>query len=454
MTAFATSATMRAMIWLRTVVFLVFWAALAALVQWASGSAAGWITLALGLGATLVWRSWQLARVAHWAHQPHEAPPASIGPWDDVLAPIYRQLRAQQRELAEARDSMQGMLSAAQALPDGAVTLNEDFQIDWCNRVARQHLGLRLPADRGRNLRNLIRAPEFIAYSSQPEWPEPILVRFKAHSQERLLMMHLTGYARNQRLLITRDVTQIEKLETTRRDFVANVSHELRTPLTVLAGFLETLHDMPEDALPAAQREQYLAMMLEQSHRMQAIVADLLTLSALESSPSTEPHAIALASLIGTARQQAEALSAGRHRFEWDIDDRLKVLGAETELSSAISNLMTNAVRYTPPGGRIAVSWRREDDGGARYSVADSGIGIAVHHIPRLTERFYRVDRGRSRASGGTGLGLAITKHVAMRHDAELEVASEPGKGSTFALRFPPERVAPPADGPAAAPPA
>ena len=304
-----------------------------------------------------------------------------------------------------------------------------------------EHLGLRLPADRGHNLRNLLRSPEFIAYADQQEWPEPILLRLKVDNQERLLVAQLTTYARNQRLLITRDVTQLEKLETTRRDFVANVSHELRTPLTVLAGFLETLREMPEAALTAAQREQYLALMHEQAQRMQAIVADLLTLSTLESSPSAPPQAIALASLIDTARQQAEALSGGNHAFSWDIDDGLRILGAEAELSSAISNLMTNAVRYTPAGGRIAVGWRRTEDGGARYSVTDSGIGISEQDLPRLTERFYRVDRGRSRASGGTGLGLAITKHVAMRHDAELEIASEQGKGSTFALYFPPERV-------------
>jgi len=441
MTACPTNATIRAMIWLRTLVSLVFWAALAGLVQWVSGSAAGWITLALGLCATLIWRSWQLARVSHWAHHPHEAPPASVGPWDDVLAPLYRHVRAQSRDLAEAHESMQGMLAAAQALPDGVVTLDADFQIDWCNRVAREHLGLRLPADRGHNLRNLLRSPEFIAYADQQEWPEPILLRLKVDNQERLLVAQLTTYARNQRLLITRDVTQLEKLETTRRDFVANVSHELRTPLTVLAGFLETLREMPEAALTAAQREQYLALMHEQAQRMQAIVADLLTLSTLESSPSAPPQAIALASLIDTARQQAEALSGGNHAFSWDIDDGLRILGAELELSSAISNLMTNAVRYTPAGGRIAVGWRRTEDGGARYSVTDSGIGISEQDLPRLTERFYRVDRGRSRASGGTGLGLAITKHVAMRHDAELEIASEQGKGSTFALYFPPERV-------------
>jgi two-component system phosphate regulon sensor histidine kinase PhoR len=397
--------------------------------------------MAVALAVTLLARAARTQRVAAWARNPETSPPAAVGPWDDILAPLYRYLRAQARQLTESRDAMQGMLAAAQALPDGAVTLNQDLQIDWCNRVARQHLGLRLPADRGSNLLNLVRAPEFVEYSRQADWPEPILVRLAVGSQERLLMMQLTAYARDQRLLITRDVTQIEKLETTRRDFVANVSHELRTPLTVLAGFLETMREMPDEALSREQRAQYLTMMHEQAQRMQAIVADLLTLSTLESSPNAEPHRVRMAALLQTARQQTEALSSGRHTLAWQLDDGVDVLGAESELSSAVSNLLTNAVRYTPDGGTITVRWERLPEGGARYSVQDTGIGIAARHIPRLTERFYRVDRGRSRAVGGTGLGLAITKHIAMRHDAELSIASEVGKGSTFSLIFPADRV-------------
>jgi two-component system phosphate regulon sensor histidine kinase PhoR len=430
------------MIWLRTVVLILLWGAVSALLQWLAGSSWGWALMCLGLASMLVWRSLRMQRVWRWAHHPDEPPPVSVGPWDDVLAPIYRYLRAQARQLAESRDAMQGMLAAAQALPDGAVTMNENLQIDWCNRVARQHLGLRLPADRGTYLLNLVRAPEFVEYCRQREWPEPILVRMTANGQERLLMMQLTAYARDQRLLITRDVTQIEKLETTRRDFVANVSHELRTPLTVLAGFLETLRDMPDEALPAEQRRQYVDMMHEQAQRMQAIVADLLTLSTLESSPSTDPHPVRMSALLQTVRQQVEVLSSGRHTLVWQIDENLDVLGSETELASAMTNLLTNAVRYTPDGGTISTRWEGLPDGGACYSVQDTGIGIAARHIPRLTERFYRVDRGRSRAAGGTGLGLAITKHVAMRHDVELGIVSESGKGSTFSLRFPPERIA------------
>ena len=429
------------MIWLRTLGTLLFWALVAGLIHIWAGSAAGWIAMALGLAAAQVWRSWNLSRVARWARNPDTPPPASTGSLDDTVAMLYRHRRAQARELAECQDAMQGMLAAAQALPDGAVTMDAEFHIDWCNRVASRHLGLRLQSDRGSNLLNLLRSPEFIAYAHQKSWPEPILVRIKQDGHDRLLMMHLTRYARDLRLLITRDVTQIEKLETTRRDFVANVSHELRTPLTVLAGFLETLREMPDDALPAEQREQYLQLMHEQAQRMQTIVADLLTLSALESSPGGEPREVQMAALIEKARAQAEALSGGRHAFDWQIDDNLDVLGDETELLSAITNLLTNAVRYSPDGGAITVTWQRVVQGGARYCVADSGLGIAPHHISRLTERFYRVDRGRSRAIGGTGLGLAITKHVAMRHDAELEIDSVLGKGSTFSLRFPPERV-------------
>jgi len=429
------------MIWLRTFFLVALWAIIALFLQWLIGNPAGWVVFCAALLFMLFWRSWRLRSVSFWAHHPETSPPASVGPWDDILAPLYRYTRARARDLAEARAAMQSMLSAAQALPDGVVTLNEDFQIEWCNRVARHHLALNLPADRGQNLLNLLRAPEFVAYAHRSDWPEPILVRLAHGGQERVMMMHLAAYASNRHLLITRDVTQIEKLETTRRDFVANVSHELRTPLTVLAGFLETLRDMPAEALDEEQRAQYLTMMHEQALRMQAIVEDLLTLSTLESSPGSDPRAVNVPALLQTARQQIEALSGGRHTFQWDIDESLDVLGAESELSSAMSNLLTNAVRYTPDGGTITVGWHSASDGGARYSVKDTGIGISALHIPRLTERFYRVDRGRSRAAGGTGLGLAITKHIAIRHDAELTITSEPGKGSTFALHFPAERV-------------
>ncbi len=430
------------MIWTRTLLLIGLWAALAATLGLLAGAWQGWALLSFALAFHLVWRSARLARVAAWATDPTAAPPAAVGQWDDVLAPLYRYTRHQTRELNDAREALRSMLAAAQALPDGAVTLNSELQIAWCNQVAREHLSLKLPADKGHNLLNLVRSPEFSAYARQDEWPEPTLVRMPHGQQERLLMVQLTAYARDQRLLITRDVTQIERLETTRRDFVANVSHELRTPLTVLSGFLETLKDMPAEAIEPEQREQYMNMMQEQALRMQSIVADLLTLSTLESSPSAEPRPVNMSALLESVRQQAEALSGGRHTFVWDVDPALDLLGAENELSSATSNLLTNAVRYTPDGGTITIRWQRNDTGLACFSVQDTGIGIAKRHLPRLTERFYRVDRGRSRAVGGTGLGLAITRHITLRHSADLRIQSEPGKGSVFSIVFPENRIA------------
>jgi two-component system phosphate regulon sensor histidine kinase PhoR len=428
------------MVWLRNLIFIVVLGLLARASRHALGDDAAWIFFCAGMLLLLHWHVLQLARVAKWTEDLRRPPPVTTGSWDDVLARLYKHHRSQERLLHESEEGLQGAVAAGQALPDGVVTLDAGFHILWCNRIARQHLGLRIPADQGQNLLNLMRAPEFVRYASEDSWDEPLLVRSPA-SHDRLLMVQLIVYGRSQRMVLTRDVTQIEKLETTRRDFVANVSHELRTPLTVLAGFLETLKDMPDEALSPEQREQYMGMMLEQAQRMQAIVADLLTLSALEASPSAEPHPVNMRTLLDAARQQAEPLSDGRHHFVWNIDDSLDLLGTAGELGSAVTNLLVNAVRYTPAGGRITINWRREPDGGARYQVVDTGIGIAAQHLPRLAERFYRVDRSRSRESGGTGLGLAITKHIAMRHDGELQISSEVGKGSSFAIVFPAERV-------------
>lgn len=429
------------MVWIRNLLVVLLWAGLSALSHPIAGHRFSWAMFSFGLILLLCWHIFQLSRVSRWTRDLRRPPPPSAGSWDDALARIYRHLRSQERQLAQLEGNVQGFFSAAQALPDGLVTLDEDFHIDWCNRIARQHLGLSLPADRGHNLLNLVRAPEFVRYARQEEWPAPLLIR-NPGAGERLLMVQLITYNKRQRMLLTRDVTQIERLETTRRDFVANVSHELRTPLTVLAGFLETLIDMPPEAIAPEQRDQYMKVMHEQAQRMQAIVADLLTLSTLESSPTTDPQPVDMPGLIETAVAQAQALSNGRHTIHSDVNAHLDILGTGTELSSAISNLLINAVRYTPDGGSITVSWQIEPDGSARYAVTDTGIGIAAHHLPRLTERFYRVDRGRSRESGGTGLGLAIAKHIAMRHDGELDIASEVGRGSRFSLRFPAARIA------------
>jgi len=311
----------------------------------------------------------------------------------------------------------------------------------WSNPVASAHLGLHQEADRGHSIFNILRAPEFLHYAEQPHWTEPLILRIPGVGQDKALWIQLVAYGENQRLLVTRDITQMERLETMRRDFVANVSHELRTPLTVLTGFLETLEDAPPDALNAEERARFHALMRHEALRMQTLVDELLTLSALEASPQLAGERVGMGELIEHAVGEAKALSAGQHVFVEQIAPGVDVRGVASELRSAVSNLLTNAVRYTPAGGTITVRWGKRPDGQACYRVEDTGIGIAVADIPRLAERFYRVDRSRSRATGGTGLGLAITKHVAMRHDARLYIDSRMGEGSTFALEFSADRV-------------
>lgn len=426
---------------IKTLISIGLWCLVAWLVaNWINPNN-GWGVLTLGLIVMILVSGVQLSKIGKWVKSIEDPPPASVGPWDDVLAVIYRKLRKNKEEIAELGRVVDSIMLAAEALPDGAITLNEEMQITWCNKVASEHIGLNMETDRNFSIFNILRAPEFAKYGRQPSWPEPILLHLSKDGRDKSLLVQLTPYGVKQFLIVTRDVTQVEKLETTRKDFVANVSHELRTPLTVLSGFLETLHDMPGDSLSAEQRENYHALMMEQAQRMQAIVADLLTLSTLESSPSTNGQPIRVAAIIRTALLQAKALSGEKHVFVQSIDDSLCVLGIESELTSAISNLLSNAVNYTPKDGTITVSWYITETGTACYSVQDTGIGIASQDIPRLTERFYRVDRGRSRATGGTGLGLAITKHVAMRHHAELHIRSRFGAGSMFSLEFPASRV-------------
>lgn len=408
--------------------------------QWIDNDT-GWGVFAAGLVTMIVVSGVQLSTIKKWVKNIEDPPPPSVGPWDEVLAPIYRKLRHNRKEIDDLHRNLDSIMLAASALPDGAITLDEEMAVTWCNPVASEHTGLNIDSDRGFSIFNILRAPEFAAYARGENWTDPLLLHTSRDGQERSLLVQLTQYGMKRFLVVTRDVTQLERLETTRKDFVANVSHELRTPLTVLAGFLETLHDMPAGSISAEQKEQYHALMVEQTGRMQAIVDDLLTLSTLESSPSSGGEPVRVSALIETALKQAHSLSKDQHVFVVNIDQDLCIAGHEAELASGISNLLTNAVRYTPKNGTITVSWYLTESGKACYSVQDTGIGIAAHDLPRLTERFYRVDRGRSRATGGTGLGLAITKHVAMRHGAELNIRSRFGAGSLFSLEFPKSRV-------------
>jgi two-component system phosphate regulon sensor histidine kinase PhoR len=360
-------------------------------------------------------------------------PPRAYGKWDRLHALVQRRLRDASRREAELATALTRWEDAARALPDGVVILAEG-RIEWSNGIAQLHLAIDPARDVGTPLTHLVRIPEFVAYLEGGDFARPLQVR--APHDERLLSLRVIPYG-DRSLVLSRDVTQFEALERTRREFVANVSHELRTPLTVVSGFLETLQDEGD---PAAARR-YMDLMAEQSDRMLRLVEDLLTLSALESSPPPPMEdPVPMKSLVERLGAEARALSGGRHRIEVEAEEGVDLVGSEKELASAFGNLVSNAIRYTPEKGLVAIRWMRSEEG-AEFSVEDTGIGIQPEHIPRLTERFYRVDRGRSRETGGTGLGLAIVKHALSRHGAQLHVRSEPGAGSTFSARFGGPRV-------------
>lgn len=376
-------------------------------------------------------------QAANWAQTPSEPPPPHVGLYEDIIHPIYRHLRQQSRYIENLEHTSNTILSAAQALPYAAITLTPDYHIEWANTLAMRILGINPTKDVGFNIFNLVRFPEFYDYAKGGEWNKALILESHQNNKDIILRFELTRHSSRGFLLLCQDITHLERLRTAQQDFVANVSHELRTPLTVLIGFLETINDLPPHALSEEQLAHYGTLMREQAHRMQAIVADLLTLSTLESSQLSGGESIKLSSLINVASTQAETLSNGQHEFTYAIDPELNVFGNQTELLSAITNLMTNAVRYTPAGGSIQVRWGLKSNGNAVFSVKDTGLGVAPQDIPRLTERFYRVDKSRSRASGGTGLGLAITKHIVLRHNAQLKIESALHKGSTFSIIFP-----------------
>ena len=285
----------------------------------------------------------------------------------------------------------------------------------------------------------LIRRPEFVQYLNKRIFDEPLLLERMGQDGNLSLMLQAFPFGQNRHLLLVQDVTDLQKADAMRRDFVANVSHEMRTPITVLMGFLETIQSLD---LPKDQQDQYFALMMAQAQRMKSLVEDLLTLANLESNTLPAPNtAVNISTLMALLKNDAEALSQGRHALKFEVNSPINLLGDESEILSAFSNLISNAIRYTPDVGVIQVNWKVSEQGYGEFSVTDSGPGIASEHLSRLTERFYRVDRSRSRDTGGTGLGLAIVKHISNRHQAQLLIESTPGRGSTFMLRFPKERL-------------
>jgi two-component system phosphate regulon sensor histidine kinase PhoR len=367
------------------------------------------------------------------------------GLWGEAYDRVRRLLRTSNRMTLESDNRLKDFLAALQASPNGVVLLDSETRIEWFNQTAAEHFGFDVRRDMLQHIGNLVRDPGFTAYLSARDFLHDITMpgRESTMSKPVKLSVHLHPYGEGRMLLLSRDITALEQAEAMRRDFVANVSHEIRTPLTVLAGFVETLQTL---ALDEQERQQYLGLMSHQAQRMQTLVNDLLTLSRLEGSPLPSVNEwVSVDLLMDHCEQEAGDLSrilwSQPHELSFERSRACELAGSAVELHSAVSNLVSNAIRYTPVGKRIDVAFRLAPDGAAVFIVKDQGPGIAQEHLPRLTERFYRVDRSRSRDTGGTGLGLAIVKHVTQRHGAELSIESVPGKGSSFSITFPPHRV-------------
>jgi two-component system, OmpR family, phosphate regulon sensor histidine kinase PhoR len=426
-------------VWLRSALVLVGIALLAFAVGAVAGPAWGWTLSSLGLLGLVADHLRHLWLLRRWAGRTLAAAvPEGRGVWEEAFALLYRRQRAEVSQRQRLARLLARSRQAGRALPYGLTILDAEHRILWCNDSAQAHFGVSADEDRGQPITNLVRQPEFVEYVAEGDFSGPLQLK-TGRADGLILSIQLVPYVESQHLLLSRDVTQGARLEAMRRDFVANVSHELRTPLTVLIGFLETIKELELD--PERSRD-YLKLMAEQGERMQRIIDDLLTLSTLESAPEPpNDETVDVGSLLARILGEAGALSAGRQRITLDAEPGLDLLGAEPEIASVFGNLVSNAVRYTPQGGEVRLSWRRSQEG-AEFSVEDTGVGIEAEHIPRLTERFYRVDHGRSRETGGTGLGLAIAKHALARHQAVLEIESTPGKGSRFTARFSARRLA------------
>nr|WP_275298052.1 phosphate regulon sensor histidine kinase PhoR [Halomonas campisalis] len=411
----------------------------------AAGSLVGWLFsapapgLAAGLAACLLYHLRKLHALHRWlTRHPQSEPPTAGGLWGELFDRLYRYQKGQRHTQSRLRTALRRIQESSEAMRDSVVMLDQHGDLEWWNSAAERMLGLQAAHDRGQHITNLVRDPRFVAYFNARDYREPLTLPSPI-DERMILQCQITLYGDDERLLMARDITRLHRLEEMRRDFVANVSHELRTPLTVLAGYLETYADHAE-ALPS-RLARGLGQMQAQTTRMQNLVNDLLLLSRLEIDQSGGDHApLDVGALLDSVRRDAEALSGGRQRITLEVDATQRLIGSEQEIRSAASNLAFNAVRYAGEGRHIVLRWRPHPEG-ACLEVEDDGEGIDPAHLPRLTERFYRVDKGRSTATGGTGLGLAIVKHVLLRHDARLEIASQPGQGARFRGVFPSGRL-------------
>ncbi|RFP16111.1 MULTISPECIES: phosphate regulon sensor histidine kinase PhoR [unclassified Duganella] len=419
---------------------LVFWvpAALRTAIILAGCALLGWMFgwlngLVLALVAMMVLVFVQLTylyQLSNWMDDPQSAKlPDGWGAWTNIFSRLYRMRRDDEKNQAELTEWLARFRQAMHLLPDGVVIMDDVLFLEWCNPAAEKHLGLTHERDKGMRVTNLVRSPDFMDYIILGRYEQPLTISFR----ERKLIVHIIPFENRRQILVTHDATESERIEEMRRDFIANASHELRTPLTVIVGFLEIA---ASEGLDVATRSAHLKLMTEQGHRMQHLIEDMLTLSRLESVDyPMRPEQVDVPKLMEQVLRDARALSAGKHEITMAVNGP-DIMGSYEELHSAFGNLASNAVRYTPAGGKIQLVWK-EYEGGVKFMVEDTGIGISPEHISRLTERFYRVDKSRSRETQGTGLGLAIVKHVLLRHGSTLQIKSEAGKGSSFIVCLP-----------------
>ena len=425
--------------WFSVVIGRLFWLLLGCLIIGLTVGQTAW-ALVCGLSIYLGYTLWQTRQLQRWLKdRPGDPPPEARGVWGLIFDDLYRLRRRDQRARARLQGVIERIQSSTAALRDGVVMLDQEGHLEWWNHSAELLLGLRAPDDSGQHVHNLLRDPRFVEYFEDANYREPLNIPSPL-SLSTWLQYNITRYGKGERLILVRDITRLHNLEQMRKDFVANVSHELRTPLTVLVGYLETMIDSEEGNPSRWSRP--LNQMQQQARRMQSLLNDLLMLSRLETSDvRADEKSVRIDLLLADIRKDALSLSGERqHQITLECDATVRLQGLETELRSAISNLVFNAVKYAPDGGQIHIRWALGEKD-ARLSVADNGPGIPTEHLPRLTERFYRVDSSRNSTTGGTGLGLAIVKHVMMRHQGELQISSAPGKGSTFTCIFPAERL-------------
>jgi len=403
----------------------------AGLIWWMGGLVAGLVAALLGMVAVLAVQLRYLQQLGQWLDDPQSGKlPDGWGAWTDVFARLYRLRREDERHQSELVEWLARFRQAMSLLPEGVAIMDDVLFLEWCNPAAERHLGLTMERDKGLRVTNLVRHPDFIDYIILGRYEQPLTLAFRG----RKIECRIIPFENRRQILVTHDATDTERIEAMRRDFIANASHELRTPLTVIVGFLEIA--MSDPCMDAATRASHLKLMTEQGGRMQRLIEDMLTLSRLESDEfPLRRERVDIAGLVDSVAAEARALSGGRHEIVVAVDGP-DVMGNMEELRSAFANLASNAVRYSPDGGRIALSWKRGEDD-LQFSVQDSGIGIDPQHISRLTERFYRVDKSRSRETQGTGLGLAIVKHVLLRHGGRLKICSKPGEGSSFTASLP-----------------